>query len=202
MERVFQTAEGSIIRFEWKDVQNNFLTEKMSKQVFDKVLIGYVSATGQKKSEVANEFLRRDVNGGETRKNPRAWERYGVQAEKYLNKADDFFGTSLDKLEGLTPRQVALLQELNVMTIEQLANLSEMGLNNIGMGARDMQAKAVYHMKNSASQNAAAEAAKLKEEQEQFKEQMKSQADIIADLQEQLAALESEKIPKQRKSAK
>lgn len=58
-------------------------------------------------------------------------------------------GTPLDQWPPLTKSQMMTLKSVNVHTVEQLANVSDGNLTNLGMGARDLREKAIVYLKNA-----------------------------------------------------
>jgi hypothetical protein len=179
----FLTSENSYIRFEWGKAQNNYRSEKAGHPVFDDVLFGYVSSPGQKKSTVAYELIRKDAEGKERRISAHAWEKYGNQIETFLSKGGGGnIGTPIDNLPEVSQNQKDHLKSLNVHTIEALASLSDAGLSNIGMGARDLQARAVYyvnHSKNKASEEERKKLSSLEDENKTLKERLDALEAIV-----------------------
>jgi len=58
-------------------------------------------------------------------------------------------GTPIDQWPPLTKSQVLMFKAANVHTVEQLANVSDGNLGNLGMGARDLREKAIAYLKNA-----------------------------------------------------
>lgn len=58
-------------------------------------------------------------------------------------------GTPIDQWPPLTKSQVMTFKAANVHTVEQLANVSDGNLQNLGLGARDLRDKAIAYMKNA-----------------------------------------------------
>jgi len=58
-------------------------------------------------------------------------------------------GTPIDQWPPLTKSQVMTFKTANVHTVEQLANVSDSNLLNLGMGARDLREKAIAYLKNA-----------------------------------------------------
>jgi len=77
-------------------------------------------------------------------------------------------GTPIEEWPILTVSQVAELKAINIFSVEDLASLSDTGLQKVGMGARALQAKAkafIDSAKNGAeTQKLASEMAKQAEE--------------------------------------
>lgn len=58
-------------------------------------------------------------------------------------------GTPLEQWPPLTKSQVMTFKAANVHTVEQLSNVSDGNLTNLGMGARDLREKAIAYLKNA-----------------------------------------------------
>lgn len=58
-------------------------------------------------------------------------------------------GTPLEQWPPLTKSQVMTFKAANVHTVEQLANVSDGNLSNLGMGARDLREKAAAYLKSA-----------------------------------------------------
>lgn len=58
-------------------------------------------------------------------------------------------GTPLEQWPPLTKSQVLTFKGANVHTVEQLANVSDGNLSNLGMGARDLREKAIAYIKSA-----------------------------------------------------
>lgn len=105
-------------------------------------------------------------------------------------------GTPVNRWPQLTPSQVLMLESLNVWTVEDMATLSDAGVQAVGMGGyklRDDARKFLSHAQT------AADVGKLDELREQIQakdaelaaqgQQIASQGQLIAALQEQMAKL-------------
>lgn len=200
----YRTSEGSFITFKWDTAKNNFLSEKNGGPVFDKVLIGHISSPGQQKSTMSLEFLREDANNN-VRKNENAWKRYGEQAEAFIKKEESpkLQGTPIEQMPGLDMKVAASLKAMHVHTVEALADLTDTGLNALGMGARKLKAEALGYLESRKSKDAAVEVAqKLSAENAELREQLASLTDIVKEMQSRDAERQSAEIPRRRKSAK
>lgn len=85
-------------------------------------------------------------------------------------------GTPLEQWPPLTKSQVLMMKAVNVHTVEQLCQVSDQNLGNLGMGARDLREKAKVYLesaKNGALPMAAQqEITDLKQQIEALKNQM------------------------------
>lgn len=102
-----------------------YLTEKQDaagKPVYKDYIL--IVSPGQNKQEV-----RRPVQDKDKEQYPAQWSAYQNKRETPLP------GTPIEQLPGILPDRISLLKNFNVLTIEQMANLADGNLNNIGMGA-------------------------------------------------------------------
>lgn len=60
-------------------------------------------------------------------------------------------GTSLKNWGGITPTELATCLSLNIRTLEELRDLSETGLQKLGMGGRSLQKKAALYLEEAQS---------------------------------------------------
>ena len=58
-------------------------------------------------------------------------------------------GTPIDQWPPLTKSQVMMFKAANVHTVEQLSNVSDTNLANLGMGARELREKAITYLKSA-----------------------------------------------------
>lgn len=196
--RPYRTDDGNFLMFRWDTAKNNFLTEKEGRPVFDEVLIMTILSPGQQKSTVDKEVIRK--TGDKEKKDDNSFMRYGRQIEEFLSKeqAGGRHGTPVEHWKEIDLGQAATLRALNVFTVEALAELSDTGLQAIGMEGRKLQKKAKDYLE--ATKDSAAVMNALKEEQQKNVELNAR----LEQLQERLEALEDkpeEKPKRKRKKA-
>jgi hypothetical protein len=191
MENFYKTPDGNFISFEWRTDKNNFLSEKEQKPVFDKVLMGHVRCPGQQKSEAVIEFIRESVNGN-AKRNVSAFDKYKVCVDEFMRHGDggQLQGTPVDHWKDIDMKTAATLKAMNVFTVEALATLSDAGLQNLGMGARSLQAQAKTYLEASKSKDdAVALAQKVAAENQILKEANEELNSKLTALSEKLDAL-------------
>lgn len=97
-------------------------------------------------------------------------------------------GTPLEDWTGIGRAQVVQAKSLNIFTVEQLAELDDHGLRNLGMGARELQEKAklflARRIDEKAGERAVAENVRLNDE-------LKAAHTAIAELSARLEAMEN-----------
>lgn len=97
-------------------------------------------------------------------------------------------GTPLEDWTGMGKAQVAQAKALNIFTVEQLADLNDHGLRNLGMGARELQAKARLFLERRADEKAGERAVA---ENVRLNEELAARDSTIAALSARLEALEN-----------
>ena len=148
-----------------KAVKNIAKSEIQGVPVFDEVEFVTLRIAGDAKSEVVKKVTD-DVKA--------------QYAQEYAHwkqtKTQSITGWPVEQMPGLTAGQVAVLKALNIHTVEQLSELTDGNLSAVGMGARDLRAKAQFLVKsardNAAGMRQAAENDRLKSEVEDLKRQI------------------------------
>lgn len=116
-------------------------------------------------------------------------ERWPKEYEAFRRGQDiAVSGTPIDYLPGIKPSMVRELKALDIMTVEQMANLSDPGVQRIAMGGRQLKERAQAYL-DDATANALITQAQANEErwQQRFAEQelrLKQQDELIRQLQE------------------
>lgn len=101
-------------------------------------------------------------------------------------------GTPIDQWPPLTKSQVMMFKAANVHTVEQLSNVSDTNLANLGMGARELREKAITYLKSA---EGSAPALAL---QQQLNEAMKQ----IEALKNQLSGFQAEGAVERKKAGR
>lgn len=157
------------VRFEWFDQEDPEETKKCGYTRYKRIQIIRTLIPGSKEDRVDR------VNEDYKRRFPRQWAAFLAGEEGVVD------GTPLKDFPGLTKDDISTLMHFHVLSVEQLAAMSDENATNIGHGFRQRRdgAKAWLAARKSA-QPVAELNAKLKEKDEQ-----------VAALMERLAALES-----------
>lgn len=112
----------------------------------------------------------------------RSYQKYKKNEEIPLN------GTPIKGWKLMTGRQQEEMVRMNVLTVEDLANLSDEGMRNFGMGALDLKRKAKAWLEQNSSHEAGAlKLAGLERENESLQGQVKSLAEKIEELEKAMA---------------
>lgn len=130
---------------------NAKITAETGVQTYDNVLVAYVAAKPQDKSNVAHEVRRTFPDG--TTKQTNAAFRFAEPLKHYdAGTAAEALGTPLKDLLGMTPATIMNLKSRGISTIEVLADLPDSaGQEFMGFwGYRDQARKHIAHRKEEA----------------------------------------------------
>ena len=127
--------DNHLVRFEHRFVKNNFLSRQQGRLVQDKKVYIEIIAPGQDKG-----VTHREASEEDTRRWPNQWNAFITGQEQIVD------GTGLETCAFLDQGQINMLNSINIRTLEQLAELDDVGLQKIGMGARDLQRQATYYL--------------------------------------------------------
>ena len=112
-------------------VQDKVASENEGRPIFTELDYVQIHIPGDK-----NTIIDRKVRDDDKR-------RWAAQWQAYLDNASQpVEGTPLEQWPALSVSQIAELKALHIPTIEVLADLPENGLQKIGMGARELKARA------------------------------------------------------------
>ncbi len=117
--------------FYWKAVENQFQTEAQGKPVHDNKVYILIMCPGQNNQEV-----RRPCTDQDKKDYPQAWQAF------VDNKVSPLNGVPIELLPGLLPSRVEQLKYVNIRTIEQMAELSDGNMHNVGMDANQLRTMA------------------------------------------------------------
>lgn len=173
------------VRFYSKPVQNNYLTEKEGRPIFEDVVYVNIMTPGNDKNIV--DTPARDHHKARF---PMHWAHFqnthGEQKE---------MGTPLDQWPQITGAQAEELKGLKFRTVEHVANASDQNIGNIGMiggmAPLQLRAKARAFLTSATDsalpQQQAAEIEKLKELQAEKDKQHEAQMAELRQMVEKLA---------------
>lgn len=159
-------------------VQDPIASEREARPIFSEEDYIQIHIPGDK-----NTIIDRKVKSEDKQRWSQQWQAY------QNNAAQPVIGTPLEQWPALSVAQIAELKAMHVPTIEVLAELPENGLQKIGMGARELQARAkafLHAAKDNASvEKIAADYARL---QEQMDGLQKQYAELCEKYQQDVAA--------------
>lgn len=183
-EAIFKTEDGNFVRFEWGTAQNAASSRTEGRPIFDKLLLATVTSPGMSKSEMVHE-VERHYHDGRVKRREDLRQRFGraLDAWERSENSPETSGTPLSAWPALDVRRIAEMRLLNIHTVESLAEISDAGLQALGMGGRELKAQAAAFLeaaKGSApAQKLAAENEELRAEVKRLGEQMKTLSDAL-----------------------
>lgn len=158
---------GVLARFFVKAVENPNKSKEAGRPIYDEVPYVAIQVMGSKDEHHAK------VNDKHKQRFPAEWAAFERGQEQLAS------GTPLEQWPALGVSQIAELKALGFRRVEDIADMNDAAVQKIGMGARELKAKAAAFME-SASGGAGAE---------RFAAENEALKDEIADLRQQLADL-------------
>lgn len=132
--------------FETRAIEDRTASIEAGQFIAKDVNFAIITPAGTKDriEKVAEEWLRDLEEGVRQERFPAMWldayhKRYAAFKESREVPED---GTSVRDWPALSPAQARLLMDLNIRTIEQLAESTEEGIARMGMGGRALKSKA------------------------------------------------------------
>jgi hypothetical protein len=133
-----QSKDQAIPFFYMKDVKNNFKSNEAGHPVYDKKEYVRVVIPGDRNSVPDREVRESDKS---------RWPKLYVAFKNNQELAPD--GMPLEKWPLVDINQVEFLKHWNIRTVEQLANINDMHIQKLGMGARDLRSKAIVYLEQA-----------------------------------------------------
>lgn len=130
--------DGKIVGFFYKAELNRVKSAASGAPIHDNVIMVSVQNPGEK------DCIKRPVKNEDKHRWPNQWAAF-QSGRKYV--AD---GTPLEQLFPTEPNIVATLNQFNIHTVQQLANLSGEALGRVGIGAMQWQQKAKKYLESAA----------------------------------------------------
>lgn len=130
--------EGVFAEFYLHAVQNNFLSEKEGRPIFEDKLYIRIRSPGDRRNEVD-----REAKDGDKRRFPRQWMLYNQGASQATT------GTPLEEWPQMTPASVKNLKSMDIHTMEGLAAVTDGNLATLGMGARVLRDGAISYLERA-----------------------------------------------------
>jgi hypothetical protein len=154
-----------LVSFYTKAVKNNFRSENEGKPCFDNVEYVKILLPGDKNTEVDRPATVDDK------------ERFAQQYARFLQKKEAVIeGTPLEHWPVMDPATVEDCKASKIFTVEQVADLSDMQIQKLGMGYRELSKKAKafleYAKDTALPQKQAAEIERLHADNGELKRQL------------------------------
>lgn len=121
-------SDGNIVTIYTKKVINNFKSKEADELIYDFLPYLEIVSPGQRHSIVVRKIEEDDKN-----KYKKHWDAY--EKKEQLRSE----GTALRDWTGVEPEMVAQLEYMSIFTVEDLSNVSDGNLGNIGMGANKLK---------------------------------------------------------------
>ena len=128
---------GVIAEFKVEPVLMGFKSKEANREIYEDREFVRILVKGNDKMEVVAE-----VTDQHRRRFPFQYERFKAGMAQLKS------GTPIDRVPGISPSTVKNYISLNIRTIEDLAEVGDNVLDNLGMGARDNREKAIKYLAN------------------------------------------------------
>ena len=163
-------AKGLLVRF-YKDAKHmKFKSEAEGRPIYEDRNYVSIICVGDNKND-----HHKEVTDVDKERFPEEWDRFERGEEQM------YAGTPLKEWPGMKPSTIKMLEHFHIYVVEQLAELDDASIQRVGMGARELKAKAIAYVAkardNAAGEQFAAENESLKNEMEAMKENFKHLAD-------------------------
>lgn len=160
---LFKTSDGLWLRLEWQTRVNTEASEAEGRPIHDRVLNGYLIVPGSR--DEATRIIERHKPDGVVVTDGDWSKRFADQVEIFKRDggASAPAGMPVKAWGAIDARQAADLAAIQIFTVEDIADLSDANLARVGMGARELQAKARAFL---AASKGAAEVQRLAAENE------------------------------------
>ena len=128
------SEDTAIPHFYMRAVENKRESEAEGRPIFDEVPFVEILIPGDK-------YNCPDVKVSDEHK-----QRWPAQWANFLAKREQHEGTLIEHWPYMSVKRVAELKALNFFTVEQVAEASDAALDEIGLGARDLQQRARHFL--------------------------------------------------------
>lgn len=199
MEPQYRSDDGSALRIFREAVQNNFLSEKLGRPVFDEAIFVEVISPGSRGSVPIFEVERTCATeeGGipenaTPKVNQQQYAKYAKYIENFKSKENDasLIGTPLNEWPEIGVSLIATLKAANIHTVDALANVPDNLLNVIGPDGRTWRTKAQAFI---AMAEGSAVVTAMAAENEQLRAQLDDQQAAMQSLVARIDELENAK---------
>lgn len=193
-----EDAKPPFVIFETRAIEDREKSIDEGHYVAKDVVYAIVTPAGTKDriEKVAEDWLRDLEEAVKQERFPQAWLNAYKQAFKSWCETREVpeFGVPVGNWPAISPAQCKMLLDLNLRTIEQVAEANEEALNRMGMGARALKSKAQAYLDTSKGDGkVSAELDKLRQELEGFKTRDKEREDELKALKAENESLKKAK---------
>jgi hypothetical protein len=157
-EGLMAGPDGTYLRFSYDSKVNEAASRASGRSLYDNVLIMDIISPGQKVSQPRFEIERVFSNQSRAAmpalppvKRSIKYDEYAKYIEQYKAQeaGSDLGGTPLKMWPRMDRPTVAMLAAVNIFTVEALAGINDTGLQNLGMGARELREQAKAWLENA-----------------------------------------------------
>jgi hypothetical protein len=134
---------GVLAEFFMDKVLLGFKSKEVGREVYEDREFISIRIRGQDKSNVVCE-----VTEQHKRRFPRAYAAFKA------NVTQARVGTPIERLAAVSPTQIYMFKQHNITTVEDLSEVADQYLQNLGPGARDLQRQAKEFLTNGKVANA------------------------------------------------
>lgn len=193
-----EKLQPPFVRFETRSVEDRDATIEAGHYVGRDVVFALVTAPGTRDEleKVADEWIANLEEGVKQDRIPQLWVDHFKRALTAYKESREIplEGTPVVTWPGVTPSQLKLLLDINVVTVEQLADANEETVSRIGMGGRALKQKARDFLDTAQNSGKMVEEMQsLRVENEALKKQAEESANQLKELAAQVKALSAKK---------
>lgn len=193
-----ETPRPPYVQFEIRAVEDRTASEDAGHYVAKDVIFAIVTPAGTRDriEKVAEEWLLGIKEGVAQERIPAEWEHAYRRALKDFTESRETpeEGTPVTQWPTATPAQVKLLLDLNIRTVEALAEMTEEAIGRVGMGGRALKTKAQAWLDSAKGQGKlASELEHLRTENADLKARDEKREEELKLLKAQVEALAEKK---------
>lgn len=169
--------DQTIPQFFIKQKKNNFKSAQAGHDVYDQKEYVRVIIPGDRNSIPEREVREEDKA---------RWAKHYIAFKNGLTLAPD--GMPLEKWPLIDINQIEHMKHWNVRTVEDLANLNDIHLQKLGMGARDLKSKAIVWLEQARDGSGVS---RVVQENEELRAKTRSLEDQLKTLSDRVAAMQA-----------
>lgn len=176
----------SYVRFEIRSVEDRNATIEQGHYVGRDVVFALITPAGTRDcvEKVAEEWLKGVKEGVDQERIPHSWLVEYTKAFEYFKETREVpeMGTPVGNLPSISPSHAKICLDINVRTIEQLAEANEETVSRIGMGGRALKERARAWLDSADQGKTAAELEALRSEIKTLRERDEAREKELAKL--------------------
>lgn len=186
------------VRFEVRSIEDRNASIAAGHYVGTDVIYALVTPAGSKDcvEKIATDWLQGIKEGVDQDRVPALWYQEYKAALKMFEESRETpeFGTPITQLAFLTPSQGKVCLDINVRTVEELADANEETLQRIGMGSRALKQQAQAWLDSLDQSATAKELEALRVTNAELVARDFEREKELADLKAAVAAITAEKV--------